>query len=280
MVKGTTNLVGVMGWPVGHSLSPALHNAAFKGLDLDWVYVPLPVDPTRLEEAVQGLRGLGFRGANVTIPHKEKVMALLDEVSIEAQHIGAVNTIVVRDGRLYGDNTDAMGFLDALEDIGFDPVGCSALILGSGGSARAIGYALAQRDVEIAVCGRKASSVELLSERICETNSAAKVTSLTPEGIADLNGRFDLVVNTTPVGMHPDVQDSPWPDGMAIPRCRVFYDLVYNPQVTRIMQQARAQGIRAENGLGMLIHQAARSFRLWTGLPAPVDIMKKVAVQC
>lgn len=280
MVKGTTKLVGVLGWPVEHSLSPALHNAAFSALNLDWTYVPLPVSPADLRDALNGLRALGFRGANVTVPHKEKVLPLLDELSPEAVRIGAVNTIIARDGRLYGDNSDASGFLDALEDIPFDPAGCHALILGSGGSARAIAHGLLQRNARITLCGRNSSSVGALAEHLGSTASAAKVGTLCPEDIARANGRLDLIVNTTPAGMHPCVQESPWPHGAAMPRCKLVYDLVYHPSTTRFMQSARAQGIRAENGFGMLVHQAARSFSLWTGLSAPVDIMKQVPTPC
>jgi len=334
MVKGTTNVVGVMGWPVAHSLSPALHNAAFEALGLDWTYVPLPVEPARLDEAIRGLRGLGFRGANVTVPHKERVLPLLDDVSREALQIGAVNTIVVQDGRLYGDNTDWSGFLDSLAGMEFDPAGCKALILGSGGSARAIAYALAKRDARITICGRNPSTAASLIERIHAVNSNVETISKPLEEIIGSNGGFDLVVNTTPVGMHssnstavqtgpnqgikipptpplqkggrrgtppfvkgglggildsdqhsvsatmPTQSDSPWPRDAAMPRCHLIYDLVYNPPSTRFMYQARSQGIRAENGLSMLIYQAARSFSLWTGLSAPVDIMKQVPVPC
>jgi len=346
MVKGTTNVVGVIGWPVAHSLSPALHNAAFEALSLDWTYVPLPVEPARLKEAIKGLRGLGFRGANVTVPHKERVLPLLDEVSPEALQIGAVNTIVVRDGRLYGDNTDWSGFLDSLAGMDFDPAGCKALILGSGGSARAIAYALARSDARITICGRNPAAAASLTENIHTVNSAVEVASRPLGEIIASNGGFDLIVNTTPVGMRssnstavqtgpshdskippnpplvkggvpfassplvngevplippfrkggsggilesdqrpisattPAQSDSPWPRDAALPRCRLIYDLVYNPPNTRFMYQARSQGIRAENGLSMLIYQAARSFSLWTGLPAPVDIMKQVPVPC
>ncbi|MCA1959405.1 MAG: shikimate dehydrogenase [Desulfomonile sp.] len=280
MVKGTTNVVGVIGWPVAHSLSPSLHNAAFEALGLDWTYVPLPVAPAHLDEAITGLRGIGFRGANVTVPHKERVLPLLDDVSPEALQIGAVNTIVVRDGRLYGDNTDWSGFLDSLADMDFDPATCKALILGSGGSARAIAFALAQRDARITICGRNQSTAASLTECIRSVNSNVEAASRPLQELIASNDGFDLVVNTTPVGMHSGKHDSPWPRDAAMPRCRLVYDLVYNPPSTRLMQQARAQGIRAENGLSMLIYQAARSFSTWTGLPGPVDIMKQVPVPC
>ena len=275
MINGKTKLVGLIGWPVEHSLSPAMHNAAFAELDLNWCYVPLPVARGRLEEAVRGLVALGFAGANVTAPHKEAVMAHLDEVAPGARAIGAVNTIVVREGRTIGHNTDWRGFLAALREGGFSPEGKRAVVLGAGGAARAVVYALAHAGSEVAILNRTPQRAEALVQALSFSFPSASLAAfpLTAKALREQVAEADLLVNATPLGMWPEVDRSPWPEGLAFPGHLAVFDLVYNPPQTRLLQQAAAAGARAIGGLGMLVHQGAAAFRLWTGLEPPVEAM-------
>ena len=275
MIDGRTKLVGLIGWPVEHSLSPAMHNAAFAELGLNWCYVPLPVARGRLEEAVRGLVALGFAGANVTAPHKEAVMAHLDEVAPGARAIGAVNTIVVREERTVGHNTDWRGFLAALREGGFSPEGKRAVVLGAGGAARAVVYALAHAGSEVAILNRTPQRAEALVEAFSSLFPSASLAAfpLTAKALREQVAEADLLVNATPLGTWPEVDRSPWPEGLALPGHLTVFDLVYNPSQTRLLQQAAAAGARAIGGLGMLVHQGAAAFRLWTGLEPPVEAM-------
>ncbi len=280
MVKGTTKLVGVMGNPVAHSLSPAMHNAAFNKLGLDWVYVPLLVEPDKVGAAVKGLSPLTFKGANVTVPLKEKVIPFLDRLSPAACCIGAVNTITVKEnGELIGSNTDWLGFLKHLEEIGFEAKGAKALILGSGGSSRAVVYALSTLGVEIRIAARNLRKAQAMADELSHNIMEARISIISTDSLGDVDG-VDLLVNTTPVGMSPLPELCPWPDGLPLPSCELIYDLIYNPKVTRLMIKADTQNIKAENGLGMLVHQAALSFELWTGVMPPIEAMRKAATKC
>ncbi|OGO40796.1 MAG: shikimate dehydrogenase [Chloroflexi bacterium RBG_16_57_9] len=269
--------MGIMGWPIEHSLSPAMHNAAFAALGLDWVYVPLPVAPDQVREAVQGLRALGFVGASVTIPHKQAVMPWLDEMSAAARAIGAVNTLVVRDGRLLGENTDWLGFLASLREAGVEPAGRRALVLGAGGAARAVVYALASVGAKVVVVNRTHARAEKLVEELSQIPGvkalAGRLHPLAAEGLVP--GELDLVVNTTSVGMWPRADESPWPEGVPLPAAAVVCDLVYNPLETQLLKSARSSGCRVIDGLGMLVHQGAAAFELWTGVEAPVKVMRE-----
>lgn len=276
-ITGETRLIGIIGWPVEHSLSPAMHNAAFATLGLDYCYVPLSVAPSRLKEAVEGLRALGFIGANVTVPHKEAVMAYLDEVSPEAKAIGAVNTMVVQNERLTGYNTDWRGFLAALRDGGFAPEGKRAVVLGAGGAARAVVYALGTAQAEIAILNRTPSRAEAL---VKDLSPLLPLISLTPlplneETLLEQAADAHLLVNATPLGMWPKVGESPWPESLAYPGHLTVFDLIYNPRRTKLLEQAEAAGAKAIDGLGMLTHQGAKAFRLWTGVDPPLVTMYK-----
>lgn len=274
-------LTGLLGWPVAHSRSPAMHNAAFAAAGIKGIYLPLAVPPERLAAAVAGLAALGFRGANVTIPHKQAVMPLLDELSPAAQAIGAVNTIVVQeDGRLYGDNTDAPGFIADLAEQGVDLVEVAAegaLVLGAGGSARAVVFALATAGVPVTVWARRDGQAQALCEALRPFLPAtARLQALPPE--ADSPSRPALVVNCTSAGMHPQEETSPWPAHWPLDSGAIVYDLVYNPPCTRLLAQAAAHGARTLNGLGMLLHQGALAWTLWTGQPAPLAVMRQALV--
>jgi len=278
-INGQTKLVGLIGHPVEHSLSPAMHNSAFAALGLNWRYVPLPVHPERLGEAVVGLRALGLVGANVTVPHKEAVMPHLDHVTPEAQAIGAVNTIamspaVVRE-ELIGYNTDWQGFLTTLSEGDFDPQGKRAVVLGAGGAARAAVYALAQAGAQVTVLNRTPARAQALVQDFTPLFPALSLRSLplTPQTLEERTAEAHLLVNTTPVGMWPEVDLSPWPEDLAFPGHLTVFDLVYNPRQTELLRQARTVGARVIGGLGMLVHQGAAAFELWTGEKAAVETM-------
>jgi shikimate dehydrogenase len=271
-IHGATTTVGVIGWPVAHSLSPVIHNAAFAALDLDWVYVPLPVSPGSLADALRGLPALGIAGANVTMPHKTETAALCDERSEDAELLHAVNTIVVAPtGDLVGHNTDAPGFDRFLRrDAGFDPAGSEALVFGAGGAARSCALALARAGLrELRVATRDPSTARDL---VAALDPLPTHVAVIPFGrAAELD--VPLVVNATPLGsegeelplpaLHPDV---------------LVVDLLYRPAITPLQTAARAARATAFGGLGLLLHQAALSFELWTGQAPPLERMSAAAL--
>jgi shikimate dehydrogenase len=273
-IGGTTRVAGVIGWPVEHSLSPVIHNAAFAAADLDWVYVPLPVRPEWLHPALVGLVPLGFAGANVTMPHKTEAAELIDDLSDDAKLLRAVNTVVVRGDQLQGHNTDVAGFDRFLRrDAGFDPDGRTALIYGSGGAARACALALARAGLErLIVVARDPARTGPMQIIVGKLGVPIEVV---PPG--DAGGHAaDLVVNATPVGsMGGD------PSHPAIPPLgpgQLVVDLLYDPPITDLQRRAKEAGAVAFGGLGHLLEQAAASFELWTGAPAPLETMSAAAL--
>lgn len=311
-ISGTTRLIGLIGWPVAHSFSPRMHNAAARALGLNLAYVPLPVRPGAVAAAVRGLRALGFLGANVTIPHKEAVIAYLDEVTPAAQAIGAVNTITIGASAsaqgeelpqttanagnarpqittptlqspisnlpsLKGDNTDWQGFLADLAGREVPVTGRTCVILGAGGGARAVAYALAQEGGQVEICARRRAQAQALISSLAPHLPEGALSARPWPGRAQV-GSGALIVNTTPVGMHPDEGDSPWPEGAPFPKDGFVYDLIYNPAETRLMAQAATAGCRTANGLGMLLHQGVLSFEAWTGIRPEIEIMKSAMI--
>lgn len=278
------NLVGLIGWPTSHSISPIMHNQAFHAVGLkNWCYVPMPVSPTpstRIKEAVLGLRALGFRGANVTVPYKEKVIPYVDSLTDEAQALGAVNTIVVeKDGHLCGHNTDARGFLADLEEHNLSLKNSRALVLGAGGSSRAIVYALLKAGCsEVVIFNRTEEKARELANRYKEYFPQATICGrqLSEENLK-LSRDFKLVVNTTSVGLTHHDNEMPWFESVAFAPNQVVYDLIYNPNITALLKHAHRHGATTISGLGMLIHQGALAFSLWTGLPPPLEAMKQAA---
>jgi shikimate dehydrogenase len=274
-----THLVGLIGWPVEHSLSPAMHNAAFAALALDWAYVPLPVHPKRIREAVLGLRALSFAGANVTVPHKRTVIPYLSDIDSDARAVGAVNTIVVReDGRLCGHNTDIQGFLRGLEEVKFNPAGQRCVVLGAGGAARAVVYALASRGGRVVVLNRSVENAQSLVHALSPYLPPGILLASAPLTANDLSAHLDharLLVNCTPAGMAPHTLRSPLPGRVDLHADMVVYDLVYNPVETLFLKQAGSAGAIPLSGLGMLVHQGAESLRLWTGQQPPLDVMRR-----
>lgn len=283
MIDGNTQLIGLIGYPVAHSFSPAMHNAAATALGLNTVYVPLPVRPDRLPEALRGLGALGFRGVNVTVPHKEAVMPHLNAVFPAARVIGAVNTIVVGDGWLTGFNTDWSGFLSDLESHRLALYGRDCLVLGAGGSARAVVYALLRRGSRVTILARRPEQAQRLAAEIGPAFPAAAamvVGSLddAPRVAAHLDE--PILINTTPLGMSGERVDlSPWPDDAPFPPGAFVYDLVYNPPETRFIALARVAGRRAANGLGMLVGQAAEAFEVLTGRRPDPAVMRRAIQQ-
>ncbi|MGB9661554.1 MAG: shikimate dehydrogenase [Moorellaceae bacterium] len=276
MVSAKTRAVGLLGYPVSHSFSPLLHNAAFHALGLDWVYLAFAVEPSALPAAVAGLRALGFAGANVTIPHKETVMAWLDEIDPLARLIGAVNTIVVREGKLAGYNTDGSGFRRSLEEAGVDPAGKRALVLGAGGAARAVVFTLVQSGCATLLLANRTP------ERAHELARAVGAFSATPievlpwedRALAEVMPGVDLIINTTSIGMSPHQEGVPLDPELLQPH-HLVYDLVYNPLETRLLAAARRRGCRTVSGLSMLLYQGAEAFTLWTGREAPLEVMRE-----
>ena len=266
------NFVGVLGWPLEHTLSPVIHSAAFRQLSLDWIYLSWPVEPEDLADAISGLRALGALGANVTMPHKESVMGYLDEMSGDARTVGAVNTIQRIGRRFIGHNTDVDGFRHFLEgDAGIDASGMRTLVLGAGGAARAVVRALDGLGVsEVAVAARDVEK----GTRLVELASRSRGSAMPWATAATTAGEYDLVVNATPVGTGagdplPDVE---WRTG------QIVVDLVYDPPSTALVERARAAGAHAWGGIGMLVHQAAASFQIWTGQDPPLETMSAAAL--
>jgi shikimate dehydrogenase len=253
-----------------------MHNAALEAVGLHaWRYEAVPVEPERLGEAVARLQSDDHAGANVTVPHKESIIRLLDGLSPAAQAIGAVNTLVKSDGRLVGHNTDAAGLLADLSahvvSISRRPV----LILGAGGAARAAvaGCAAAYTGASLRVIARRRSQAQSL----VSLYPSLEVFDWTPAGFLEASAGSALIINTTSLGMSPMEDASPWPDGTPFPPAAFVYDLVYNPRQTVLVRQARSAGLRADTGLGMLVEQGALAFELWTGTTAPRDVMREAA---
>jgi shikimate dehydrogenase len=245
-----------------------IHNAAFRSLELDWRYFAWPVEPSMLEDAVRGLRALGAAGANVTMPHKESVIEHLDSLEGDAAATRAVNTIHNLGGTLIGHNTDVMGFRALLvEDVGFSPSGKRAVVLGSGGAARAVVKALSEDGADTAIVARRTDVAETLLE-------IARVDVVPWDDAADTVRAAELVVNATPLGMNGE---DPL-EGVELVGGQMLVDLVYSPPVTPLIARARATGVDARGGLGMLVQQAAAAFRIWTGQEPPLQTMSAAAL--
>lgn len=277
-IDGHTKLAFLLGHPVAHSLSPAIHQAAFAVSGLNAVYLPWAAPPDRLAAAVQGLRAMeNLLGANVTVPHKEAVVPLLDGLTAEAQAVGAVNTLFPRNGRLLGDNTDGAGFLVALrEDLGCEVRGLTAAILGAGGAARAVATSLARAGArQLVLLNRSVDRAKHLAELVTAQYPSCQVAAQPLHNtwrITDM-AEIRLLINTTSVGLQPS--DPPLFDYASLSAATMVCDLIYNPPETPLLRAARGQGCPAGNGLPMLVHQGALAFERWTGNPAPIQAMRK-----
>jgi len=275
-VNGRTRILGIFGDPVGHSLSPLMQNAALAEAGIDAVYVPFHVTPENLPRAVEGLRAMQVWGVNVTVPHKEAICELLDELDPDARLIGAVNTVVSRDGRLTGYNTDGRGLVASLnEDLGFDPAGRRALLLGAGGTTRSVAVALSRAGAaEIIIANRtrkRAADLVAALATACKGTSFA-ITGTGTQELAAAVAVCDLVVNTTSIGLQgDDYPGFPWQDVSAD---TFIYDIVYHRDGTPWLRHARETGCRCADGLGMLAAQGELAFEIWTGRVPPSGVMK------
>ncbi len=277
-VRATTKVYGIFGHPVSHSLSPTMQNAAFSILNLDCVYVAFDIHPDNLASATQAIKSMGIGGINVTIPHKERIIPLLDGTSPEVALTGAVNTIKNEDGNLTGYNTDVEGFLMALkEDLGVTPKGLRVFLLGAGGAARAVLTGL---------CMNGASDIYIINRTLSKANSLAsefkkshKYVSIEPYALEDTDsvkrslGTADLLINASSSGMEGRASVNLQLE--LLPRQSLVYDLVYKPRDTALLNKASELGLRSAGGISMLLHQGARSFEIWTGETAPLDEMRR-----
>ncbi len=274
MISGRTKIFGIFGHPVEHTFSPGMHNSAFVALKMDACYVPFAVHPDQLREAVNAVIPLKLSGLNITVPHKEKIIPFLDELSQEARLIGAVNTIEIRGEKLIGHNTDGRGFLRSLkEQAGFSPRGKKIFLIGSGGAARAVAFSLALsgaskiwlRDVD-------AKKAEVLAADINKKTNIA-VVSLPEHALSSAASEADCLINATPIGLK---KGDPLPVPSRIIEARhLVVDLVYNPPETPLLKAARMKKAKSLSGLGMLLYQGVIAFEIWTRKKAPVSVMQK-----
>jgi len=280
IITGRTKVLAVVGHPVGHSLSPVMHNAAIEALGLNYIYVPFNVHPDHIGEAVGSFRALNIAGVNATIPHKEILVPYLDTVSETALLTGSVNTIVNNDGQLSGHSTDGEGFLRSAEDELGRIAGCKVLVLGAGGASRAVCVALRQAGCDITIVNRTPERANALSEMLLgfpSTGTVQVLTSDSPE-LPETAAACDLIVNTTSLGMTPHPEATPLSAELIQSHHRV-YDLIYSPLETRLVSEARAKGATAVSGLKMLVYQGAVAFELWTGIHPPTEIMYDALMQ-
>jgi shikimate dehydrogenase len=277
-IGGKTRITGIIGYPLTYTISPAIHNRAFEKLGLDICYVPLVVEPKSLAKAVSGLKALNFIGFNVTMPHKEAILPLLDELSEEAKLIQAINTVVVKDNKLYGHNTDSQGFLSSLQEVGVTPAGKKIIIIGAGGAARAVAVALAKEGAEaIYIVNRTLNRAETLRELLKKNFPSISLKTLQfTEQLADIIKRVDIVVNATPVGMREG--ERPLIPVESLHQGQVVCDLIYKPTETELLKASSRKGAITLGGLKMLVYQAALAFELWTKQKAPVEVMWEEAV--
>lgn len=283
-IDSKTRLVTLLGYPLGHSLSPLIHNAAFQAQGINMVYLCMPVAPEYFRQAADGLGRAGWVGSNVTIPHKQRAYELADELSEQAKAVRAVNTLVLThtEGlerpRIYGDNTDIKGFADTLIPYKEQLYGEDVVVLGSGGSARAIVYALLSyfQPSMLTIAARSVSKAEQVVREMAEydTRGVLRITDLTNSSAAIK--RSVLLVNTTPVGMHPKTAIAPIKDFSSLSKGQVVYDLIYNPINTVLLEEAEQRGATTLSGLEMLIRQAAASYVQWTGKEMPLDTVRDV----
>jgi shikimate dehydrogenase len=272
----------VFGFPIEHSLSPAMHNAAFAALQLSYIYVPFAVRPGSIGPAIRSLEPLGIVGVNLTIPHKQSVLPFLDEITPEAREVGAVNTVHCLEGRLLGDNTDGRGFFEPLREMGVTVAGACSVVLGSGGAARSVAFRLAREGARVTLVNRTEERARKLAADVALALPASPPVTYLPmdasEALAEAISHSTLLVQTTRVGMFPE-QDAvpPVPAEALHPRLLV-YDLIYNPVETGLLKLARERGCRTLTGVKMLVYQGAAAFERWTGVWPPTDIMEEAVL--
>ncbi|WP_458456151.1 shikimate dehydrogenase [Methanobrevibacter sp.] len=272
-IKGSTNIVGLIGHPVEHSFSPPMHNAAFDKLGMDYAYVAFDVKPHDLQSAVEGAKALNIKGFNVTIPHKIEVMQFLDEIDEIAALIGAVNTIDFED--LKGYNTDGIGAVRAIEEV-TSIKNKNVVVAGAGGASRAISFYLAKYGAEsITLLNRNVEKAQNLANDISSSDLIGDVKADSVSAISSYLDSTDILVDTTPIGMHPNINDKPVAVAEDMHEDMVVFDAVYNPNDTVLIKEAIKAGSKPVYGIKMLLYQGAESFKIWTGMDAPVDVMEK-----
>ncbi len=278
-ISGKTQLIILIGNPVEHSMSPKMHNAAFQKLGLDFIYLALRVDNNRVKEAIEGLRAMNIKGANVTVPHKINAMQYLDEIDPIAQNIGAINTILNNNGYLFGTNTDGIGAIRSLNEEGIDFNNKKIVMVGAGGVARPISYNLAPKVKEFVLFDIVPSSVETLTSELNEKiDGSIRGFKSDPEVIANEVKDADIFINATPIGMHPNIDESILPKELHREDLVVF-DVVYNPLETKLLKDAKTAGAKTVSGVMMLVYQGVAAFELWTSQKAPVDLMKQMVLK-
>jgi shikimate dehydrogenase len=278
LITGKTKIIGVIGDPVEHSLSPVMHNAAIADLGVDYVYVPFPIKKEDLETAIAGFEAIGVVGFNITIPHKQAIIPLLSDISRTAKMVGAVNTVWRTEKGWCGTNTDVEGFLAPLKPLAIDWQQVTPVILGNGGAARAVVVGCAELGCpQISVVGRDRAKLEQFSQSWTNTALQADLTVHEWSKLPGLVSETQLLINTTPIGMYPKIDASPVnPEIMAkLPVNAIAYDLIYTPNPTQFLAQAKERGAIAIDGLEMLVQQGASALRLWLGQLVPVDVMRR-----
>ena len=280
IISGKTKIIGVFGDPIYHSLSPVMQNAAIADCGLDCIYLPFHVKQQDLAKAVDAIRALNMVGVNVTIPHKENIIEFLDEISEKSRKISSVNTIINKEGRLIGDTTDGLGFIKSAEHQWGDIAGSRVIVLGAGGSAKAVAFSLAEIGCNISIVNRTKKRAVELSENINLDFPHANVNVLEPntDDFIYAMKSADIIVNTTSLGMYPNIDELPISEEFLHSGLMV-YDLIYNPSETLLLQKARQKGAKVMNGQKMLVYQGAISFKLWFNKEPNVKIMEKTIVE-
>ncbi|MDD4833479.1 MAG: shikimate dehydrogenase [Lutispora sp.] len=274
-INSKTKLIGLLGYPLGHSISPAMQNAAFQSQEINNLYIPIEVKAEDLETVVKAMPKMNFSGFNVTIPYKIEIIKYLDEIDSLAKSIGAVNTVLIEDGKLKGYNTDGIGFLRSFEaGLGLRAEGKKIFILGSGGASRAISMTLAMNKVnKLYICNR---TYEKAAALVVDINSQFGNSSIAVpmvyENMAEALKEADIFINTTNVGTYPNADEMSIDKGLLHSNL-IVCDVVYNPKKTKLLQEAEKIGCKTLSGLGMLVYQGAQAFEIWTGVEAPVDVM-------
>ena len=277
-ISGKTRVYGVIGDPIEHSLSPVIHNAAFAALGLESVFLAFRVKPAEVGNAVSGMRALGIHGLNVTMPHKTTVIPHLDEVDKTARFLNAVNTIHNKNGKLWGFNTDGVGALKALRENGVDPKGKKVLLLGAGGASRAIAYTIAHEADELVILNRTVKPAKELARQLRQLlPKKISAEALSPETIEDNLMDSEVLINATSIGMKPNVNETLVNPKWLRTNLAVM-DIVYNPLETKLAKIAKEAGAKVVSGVEMLIYQGAASFEIWTGKSAPIQVMRKTAL--
>lgn len=277
--NNNTQIVGVVGHPIKHSFSPLMHNISFELLDLNYIYLPFDVPSSNLKDALKGMIALGIKGLNVTLPHKERILSLLKETSDEVNIIGAVNTVVNEDGILHGYNTDVHGIVETLLPFKDEIAGKTVSVIGAGGSARSTIYALIRyfKPERINIINRTEQTAESLKEYFISKMLYTNISSyeLVPPDLIEVLHDSKLIINATPVGMFPDIDDTPTTILESFSKEQIVFDLIYAPLQTKFLKLAASQGAITINGLRLLVEQGSKAFELWTGQKMPIDQVHK-----